>query len=340
MPRVLIGSSTEGLPLARAMQEQLELDCLPRLWTDNVFRLSRTSIESLIDQLDKVDFAVLVVTPDDTLVTRETEVVSARDNVLFEFGLAIGRLGRDRAFLVTPRDVPGLQLPTDLAGLVSTQYHWNHPEDDWLSTLGPAANRIRRALKAGLPELRPRVGHWGFFGDFSGDFGDLIISARRITLYFIHSRRWRETFLSHVEQALSGPCELFEVYLPDMTNTLLREAIASHFEDGPFVAGLTIEGYDYWRRLQERYPGKVEVRLFDCYPTYSFYRFDNDIIVAMYSNTTRKKEVPAFRITADSSYWSFIQDDIDQVKNCSPLTSQQLKALVARRVPDHHGGSR
>jgi hypothetical protein len=339
MPRVLIGSSTEGLPLARAIQEQLELDCWPRLWTDNVFNLSRTAIESLLDKLDDADFAILVVTPDDMQTTRQQEVVVGRDNVLFEFGLAIGRLGRERAFLVTPRDVPDLHLPTDLLGLVPTQYFWTHGDDDWLAVLGPAANRIRRALRTEGRRSRAPIDESGYFGQFSSQFATLIGRAREITLYFIHSRRWRESHLSHVEQALSGQCEKLDVYLPDMTNSLLRNSLAAHFDDGPFIAGLTLEGYDYWRRLQEKYPNRVNVRLFDWYPTYSFYRFDNDVIVAMYPNTARKKEVPAFRITTDSPYWEFISDDLDQVRHKNPLTAAQLADLVARRVPDHgnHG---
>ena len=330
-PRVLISSSVEGLPLAQALQEQLEFDCRPRVWTENVFRLSRTAIESLLERLDESDFAIIVVTPDDAERIRGKEYQSARDNVVLEFALAVGRLGRDRAFLVAPRDVPDLRLPTDLMGIEPASYYWSHGEDDWLSILGPAANRIRRALRE-TQRLRSNVLEWGSFTDFSPRFGQLITKSKTISVSFIHSRRWRESNLDELRRALSTDCELLEVFLPDVSNNLLREALASHFDDGPFVAGLVLEGYDYWRRLLEEFPGKVKVRLFDIYPTYTFYRFDNEMIVAMYPNTSKKKNVPAFRISAGGPYWDFIFDDIAHFRKKEPLTSGELSNLVARRL--------
>ena len=64
-PRVFIGSSTEGLDLARAIEEHLVQDTEPVLWTNDVFSPSSTTIESLEETLDTVEYAVLIVTPDD-----------------------------------------------------------------------------------------------------------------------------------------------------------------------------------------------------------------------------------------------------------------------------------
>lgn len=329
-PRVLIGSSVEGLPLARALQEQLEFDCVSRLWNENVFHLSRSALESLLDALDHTDFAILVVTPDDVARIREHNYKAARDNVLVEFALAVGRLGRERVFLVTPRDVSDLHLPTDLLGVEPASYFWVHGEDDWLAILGPAANRIRRALSE-VSRGRPMVQSWGFFGDYASRCGELIVRARQITLYFIHSRRWRETHLDALEDALNNQCETIEIYLPNVANPLLRDALATHFDDGPFVPGLAIEGYHFWALLLQNYPDKIKVRLFDLYPTYSFYKFDSEVIVAMYPNTSRKKDVPTFQVDTAGSYWQFIADDLAQLNHKPPLTLDQIEVLVARK---------
>src|SRR5256886_12302410 len=48
----------------------------------------------------------------------------------------------------------------------------------------------------------------------------------------------------------------------------------------------------------------AHVWLFDRYPTYSFYQFDRRAVIALYSNTSAKKELPAFEITADCFFFS------------------------------------
>ncbi|QQE73891.1 nucleotide-binding protein [Brevibacillus composti] len=45
----------------------------------------------------------MCATDQDQLQLRGEEWVTARDNVLFELGLAIGKLGPNRAFFVKPR---------------------------------------------------------------------------------------------------------------------------------------------------------------------------------------------------------------------------------------------
>jgi CRP/FNR family transcriptional regulator, cyclic AMP receptor protein len=57
---------------------------------------------------------VLVVTRDDTLQIRDIVYQVPRDNVVFEAGLFMGRLGRRRVFVVAPMQEKA-HLPSDLA---------------------------------------------------------------------------------------------------------------------------------------------------------------------------------------------------------------------------------
>ena len=142
-PQMFIGSSTEGLPVARALQAELENDVDAKVWDQGVFGLSDSSLEALERHAGEVDFAMFVLTSDDLLTKRGNSGGAPRDNVLFEAGLFIGRLGCHRAFLVSCRD-DNLELPTDLREITRAQFN---RRPDIRGAVGPAADLIRRAIK-------------------------------------------------------------------------------------------------------------------------------------------------------------------------------------------------
>jgi len=68
--KLFIGSSVEGLPVAYAVQSNLEHGFEATVWTQGVFELSKVTLESLIEALDTFHFAVFVFTADDILILR------------------------------------------------------------------------------------------------------------------------------------------------------------------------------------------------------------------------------------------------------------------------------
>src|SRR5262249_428260 len=93
------------------------------------------------------DFAVLVLTPDDLLVRQGEERNAARDNVLLELGLFMGRLGRSRTFAVCQKD-SNLKLPSDLAGVSLASFSAPGGSGRLVAALGPACFKIRNAIRA------------------------------------------------------------------------------------------------------------------------------------------------------------------------------------------------
>lgn len=145
-PRMFIASSVERLDLAYAAQENLEHEVEATVWTQDVFSLSTTAMASLIDVLDETDFAMFILMPDDVTAIRDQNRKTVRDNIIFELGLFVGRIGSDRCFLVVPRGVEDLHLPTDLVGLTPATFEPDRQDENLLAALGPACNRIRKAV--------------------------------------------------------------------------------------------------------------------------------------------------------------------------------------------------
>lgn len=139
-PTLFVGSSSEGLRIAKAIQVLLDQSCEVTIWSQGIFGLGEGTLESLVSALDDFDFAALVLTPDDLLTSRGESLVAPRDNVLFEIGLFMGALGRKRTFIIYDRSAK-LKLPSDLAGVSAATYE-PHSSGNLQSSLGAATTKI------------------------------------------------------------------------------------------------------------------------------------------------------------------------------------------------------
>lgn len=146
-PKLFIGSSVEGLPIAYAIQENLEHDPVDvTVWNQGFFHLSQSTLSDLITGLSKFDLGVFVLSPDDLVTIRSQEFISARDNVIFELGLFFGALGQDKAFYVIPRTEKSFRLPTDLLGITCGTYNDTREDNNLTAALGTFSNQIRKSI--------------------------------------------------------------------------------------------------------------------------------------------------------------------------------------------------
>lgn len=120
-PRVFIGSSKEGLALAEAVFADISQETEPTIWKHDIFLPSRYPLEALEKQLKVHSFAILIASPDDILIKRDNISSSMRDNILLEFGLFTGVLGRKRTFLMLPQNEE-IAIPSDLLGIIPAKY--------------------------------------------------------------------------------------------------------------------------------------------------------------------------------------------------------------------------
>lgn len=149
--RVFIVSSAEALPIVDLLIKQFEHDpFLAVAWKNGVFRASNYTLDELEAELDDSDFAIAVAHADDVVITRGDEWPTIRDNVVFELGLFMGRLGRRRAFLMEPRNAD-LKLPSDLAGLTTIPYRYEKGKDAE-HYIAPACARLRELILAAGPK--------------------------------------------------------------------------------------------------------------------------------------------------------------------------------------------
>ena len=143
--RIFIGSSVESLPIADAIAENLEFDAEVTIWRSGTFDLSSNTLDDLILKSKSVDFSAFIFSPDDLVIMRSREQYAVRDNVLFELGLFIGAIGKERCFIIKPRDVE-LHFPSDLLGITPTDYDPNRSDGNLTSSLTYASTQIKREM--------------------------------------------------------------------------------------------------------------------------------------------------------------------------------------------------
>lgn len=146
MPKIFIGSSSEGKEVAYAIQENLDDAAEITIWDQGIFNLSNNYLDDLMDSLEKFDFAILVYTPDDSATIRDKEVSIPRDNVVFETGLFMGKLGKNKVYFVSPKSISDFHILSDLSGISYGQYNSKREDGNLNAALGPFCNKVKKKI--------------------------------------------------------------------------------------------------------------------------------------------------------------------------------------------------
>jgi len=116
--KLFIASSSDGLSYASALKVLLSDEFEVVLWNET-FRQNTSAFDNLVNTVHDYDYALFLFTPDDARLSRETNTIIPRDNVVFEAGLFLGALGRQRIFLLAKE---GVQLPSDYLGITHISF--------------------------------------------------------------------------------------------------------------------------------------------------------------------------------------------------------------------------
>ena len=129
-----------SLELVRLLEKRFGLT--PILLEEQAHR-GRTIIEQLEKHSD-VQYAFVIVTPDDVGALEGEELESrARQNVILEFGLFAGKVGRKRMTILLKGDI---ELPSDMKGVLYARFR-DSPEECFL--------KIEKDLNAAGYDTRP-----------------------------------------------------------------------------------------------------------------------------------------------------------------------------------------
>lgn len=141
-PRVFMICSAEALAIAKAIRVGLEHNAQVVIWSDDkIFAPGAYPIEALEEQVNSADFGIALAEPDDLVLSRDRKASTPRDNVIFELGFFMSRLGRHRTLLLIPKS-EDVKLPSDFKGLTPVSYEKGVSLKELSVALGPTIDKI------------------------------------------------------------------------------------------------------------------------------------------------------------------------------------------------------
>ena len=340
--RLFIGSSKESLAYAESVQKNLssiknlEIVCWP-----NLFKTNHYTLEDLLNEIKTMSFGVFVLAPDDYIKIRKKEYLCARDNVILELGMFLGALGRDRTFFLVPEadgQEKAYRIPSDLMGINPCTYYIPDDASEPDTAVSTACINIKRIIEKQIKDTskKDKVEKFGVFTEFDSLYSEMFATAGDITTFFIHSYRWRETNMESINDFFERDKVHWNVILPDITDSNLLENLQKHFSDGKDMVSKVVDAYTYFNNLAKKYPKKLNIRLFNLYPVYTFYRFDNKVIVSLYPLTPERRPTPTFLIDMSLKKNSFfVQDFADIMKASQPKSTKEMDIIINQITPDN-----
>ena len=218
-PRIFIGSSSEGLAIAQQIKEYFSRDFECYLWSDDIFKYNDNYLETLMKEASLFDFGFMVCTSDDWTVSRGIEYDTARDNVIFEYGLFLGRLGREKAYIIHDK---AIKLPSDLHGITLASFEIsdgtltanNQPFEALLEKL---SNEIKGKIELGLLGMLPStVLAIGYFENFVKPVCESLVDQG----VYIEDKQYR--------------CNRFKVIIPKNLDSDIKKRAIMYYRNHAF----------------------------------------------------------------------------------------------------------
>ena len=320
--RIFIGSSSEGLDMAYAIQENLERVSDVTVWNQNIFKPSRYVLEDLEEALESFDYGIFVFSPDDVYI-REEKYKTARDNVTFELGLFIGKLGREDCFFITPSDKENYRIATDLLGISTLSYDSERMDGNLFATFAPVCNKIKRQIKSfddqyaiqarakydilsnKYPNKRTLryldtaciFDNRNAFNSFVG-YKELFNRAKNIKGIGISLNSitidWGLADLRNILN--ENECIVELLFLDPDGESIKRREIEENLEENTII-NITKTTTALARKIKKEYKTEFNYRLYDSPPSLNMYIIDDRYIVLQhYIQETRGQEAPVFII--------------------------------------------
>lgn len=169
--------------------------------------LTRELLADVIRLFKESEFCVAFLTQDDSCRVGENGKKRLRQNVVFELGMALIELGRERCILLSDFDTKGadFDLPSDMNSLEILKFDGGHPEDVLDAVVEKLLAFSRNSVVTGVEtDTIPQYDHLLTRGEYLIDYENIFVE-RPLTLAFEGKDFFNDTLSYWVSECSSLP---------------------------------------------------------------------------------------------------------------------------------------
>lgn len=301
-PKVFIASSVEGINIAYTLQKLMERDVECTIWDQGVFSPSSFTLLDILNILKKVDYGIFIFTFDDFAVMRDTKKYVVRDNVILELGIFLGHLGNERCFIVQPRGIENVHLPTDLLG-IETIYYSNDREDNNLEgALGTVKHSIIKSVKKQNSQVKVNNFMYVITDNSDSLFSQIIKDAKKVSILGRTAINIVNLYDNDIRESLEAGCS-YRILTCDHKDDLISQIYSKRFIENATTSEI------FFKDMQNNY-SNLEFRTINKILGYSMTIVEyeqterNLINFIVYQNTMKGNQRPMFTIKYDNNWYN------------------------------------
>lgn len=167
---------------------------------------------------------------------------------------------------------------------------------------------------------------------------ELITDSKEIDILFAYGKAWRGNNERRIMEFLNDQSNkhgLFRIILPDFEDKIAIGEMAKRFDktNDELVERIKTALLDFISIERNRKSGpRLEIWLSQVVPVFSCYRFDNHIVMSLYSHRG-KKAVPHSIAKKGGKLYSFVSDQLSSLTNEEQIISYKLFDSTHKRLP-------
>jgi hypothetical protein len=179
------------------------------------------------------------------------------------------------------------------------------------------ANMSRDLADAGIDLVTPS------FQDNRIRWDELFKNGCRLDIFVAYASTWRNTQIERINKLLSDEAGRLRVVLPNPEDQDILKALSTRFELPVEEVRRRIEGAkEFFQQNWAKSKGSVEIYFTRVVPLFSFYRFNNKVVFALYNHRTGRIPVPTFITDQGGFLFEYFTREFEAILKNGSLTER------------------
>lgn len=197
------------------------------------------------------------------------------------------------------------------------------------------ANMSRDLSEAGIEVVS------GTFQNKRIVWDELFKNACKLDLFISYGHTWRNSQLERMDKMLSDSDTRIRVVLPDPEDPDVVSILSTRYRLSKDDMKREItNSREFFEHRKKYAKGNVEIYFTKIVPLFSFYRFNNKVVYALYNHREGRQPVPTFVLDQDGFLFEYFTREMEAIIGDSTRTRRVDAAELATagdKLPDAHG---